>query len=47
MPTWRLITLRGEDRTRLGEALDAVGSVDREPGERNPKPFDAGFGALS
>lgn len=38
---WRLITLRGEDRTRLGEALDAAGSVDREPGERNPKPFRA------
>jgi nitroreductase len=38
---WRLITLRGDDRLRLGEALDAAAGVQREPGEYNPKPFRA------
>ena len=38
---WRLITLRGDDRARLGEALDAAAGVVREPGEVNTKPFRA------
>jgi len=38
---WRLITLRGDDRLRLGEALDAAGGVTREPGEINTKPLRA------
>ena len=38
---WRLILLRGEDRRRLGEALDAAAGTEREPGEVNPKPYRA------
>lgn len=38
---WRLITLRGDDRLRLGEALDAAAGEVREPGEVNPKPLRA------
>ncbi|WP_217134706.1 nitroreductase family protein [Leucobacter chinensis] len=38
---WRLITLRGDDRVRLGEALDAAGGVNRDPGEVNTKPLRA------
>lgn len=38
---WRLITLRGDDRLRLGEALDAADGVSREPGEVNTKPLRA------
>ncbi|MEE6288346.1 nitroreductase family protein [Georgenia sp. MJ173] len=38
---WRLITLRGDDRLRLGEALDAAAGEQRDPGEHNPKPLRA------
>lgn len=38
---WRLITLRGDDRRKLGEALDAAAGTVREPGEVNTKPFRA------
>lgn len=38
---WRLILLRGEDRRRLGEALDAAAGTERERGEVNPKPYRA------
>lgn len=38
---WRLITLRGDDRLRLAEALDEASGEVREPGEVNPKPFRA------
>lgn len=38
---WRLITLRGDDRIRLAEALDEASGEVREPGEINPKPFRA------
>ncbi|MCK6079888.1 nitroreductase family protein [Microbacterium sp. EYE_5] len=38
---WRLLTLRGDDRVRLGEALDAAAGTERGPGERNGKPFRA------
>lgn len=38
---WRLLTLRGEDRRRLGVALDAAAGTEREPGEVNTKPFRA------
>ncbi|MGO1550281.1 MAG: nitroreductase family protein, partial [Nesterenkonia sp.] len=38
---WRLITLRGDDRVRLGEALDAAAGKVREPGESNTKPLRA------
>lgn len=38
---WRLIVLRGDDRMRLAEALDAASGEVREPGEVNPKPFRA------
>jgi nitroreductase len=38
---WRLILLRGDDRRRLGEALDAAAGQVRDPGEHNPKPFRA------
>lgn len=38
---WRLLTLRGDDRLRLGEALDAAAGTEREPGEVNPKPLRA------
>lgn len=36
---WRLLTLRGDDRARLGAALDAAAGVEREAGEINTKPF--------
>ena len=38
---WRLILLRGEDRSVLADALDAAAGVEREAGEVNPKPFRA------
>lgn len=38
---WRLIALRGDDRLRLGEALDAAAGTERAPGEVNPKPLRA------
>lgn len=38
---WRLILLRGEDRRRLGDALDAAAGTVRPAGEVNPKPFRA------
>lgn len=38
---WRLILLRGQDRMRLAEALDAAAGVERAPGEYNSKPFRA------
>ncbi|MBX3094375.1 MAG: nitroreductase family protein [Cryobacterium sp.] len=38
---WRLITLRGDDRMRLAEALDTAAGEVRAPGEFNPKPFRA------
>lgn len=38
---WRFILLRGADRMRLAEALDAAGGVQREPGAHNTKPFRA------
>lgn len=38
---WRLITLRGEDRVRLGDALDAAAGKVREPGDSNDKPLRA------
>ena len=38
---WRLLTLRGEDRARLGAALDAAAGTEREAGEVNTKPFRA------
>ena len=38
---WRLITLRGDDRMRLGEALDAAAGTEREPGDYNTKPLRA------
>ena len=38
---WRLITLRGDDRRVLGEAMDAASGTERAPGEVNPKPFRA------
>ncbi|WP_225210685.1 nitroreductase family protein [Brevibacterium gallinarum] len=37
---WRLLTIRGDDRLRLGAALDAA--AGREPGDKpNPKPLRA------
>ena len=38
---WRSLLLRGDDRLRLGEALDAAAGVKREDGEFNTKPFRA------
>lgn len=38
---WRLILLRGNDRIKLAEALDAAEGVERQPGDYNPKPFRA------
>lgn len=38
---WRLITLRGDDRMRLAEALDAAAGEVRPPGDHNTKPFRA------
>ncbi|MGO3147929.1 MAG: nitroreductase family protein [Leucobacter sp.] len=38
---WRLILLRGDDRIKLGIALDSAAGVERQSGEVNPKPFRA------
>lgn len=38
---WRLLLLRGDDRLRLGEALDTASGTERTPGEVNPKPLRA------
>lgn len=38
---WRLITLRGNDRMKLADALDAAAGETRGPGEYNTKPFRA------
>lgn len=38
---WRLLTLRGEDRVRLGTALDSAAGTERAPGESNLKPLRA------
>ncbi|WP_313404682.1 nitroreductase [Aeromicrobium sp.] len=38
---WRLILLRGDDRMRLAEALDAAAGEVRAPGKHNSKPFRA------
>lgn len=38
---WRLLLLRGDDRLRLGDALDTASGTERAPGEVNPKPLRA------
>ena len=38
---WRLLLLRGDDRLRLGAALDTASGAERAPGEVNPKPLRA------
>ncbi|MEW6931874.1 nitroreductase family protein [Trueperella pyogenes] len=38
---WRLILLRGDDRLKLGRALDAAQGLKRASGEVNPKPLRA------
>lgn len=38
---WRFLILRGDDRHRLGAALDEAAGVDRKPGEVNGKPLRA------
>ncbi|SMX77046.1 nitroreductase family protein [Brevibacterium antiquum] len=38
---WRFIIIRGDDRIRLGEALDDAGEVHRKAGEINAKPLRA------
>lgn len=38
---WRLIIMRGEDRMKFAEALDAAADILREPGTYNTKPFRA------
>lgn len=38
---WRLVLLRGDDRLKLAEALDAADGLERGPGAPNPKPFRA------
>ncbi|WP_209372183.1 nitroreductase family protein [Brevibacterium renqingii] len=38
---WRFLILRGDDRHRLGAALDEAAGVVREPGEVNRKPLRA------
>ncbi len=38
---WRLLTLRGADRGRLGAALDEAAGTERAPGESNLKPLRA------
>lgn len=38
---WRFLILRGDDRIRLGEALDEADGVRRKPGEANTKPLRA------
>lgn len=38
---WRFLILRGDDRIRLGAALDEASGVTRKPGEINEKPLRA------
>ncbi|UVI37057.1 nitroreductase family protein [Brevibacterium spongiae] len=38
---WRFLIIRGDDRHRLGEALDEAAGVSRKPGEVNEKPLRA------
>lgn len=38
---WRFVIIRGDDRNRLGEALDEADDVHRKPGEINEKPLRA------
>lgn len=38
---WRFIIIRGDDRIRLGAALDEAGGVHRKSGEINEKPLRA------
>lgn len=38
---WRLITLRGDARVGLGQALDTATGTERKPGEVNSKPLRA------
>lgn len=38
---WRFIIIRGDDRIRLGAALDEAGDVHRKAGEINEKPLRA------
>src|SRR5699024_2743405 len=38
---WRFLIIRGDDRLRLGEALDEAAGVVRKPGETNTKPLRA------
>ena len=38
---WRFLIIRGDDRYRLGEALDEAAGVVRKPGETNTKPLRA------
>ena len=39
--SWRFLIIRGDDRYRLGEALDEAAGVVRKPGETNTKPLRA------
>ncbi len=38
---WRFLIIRGDDRHRLGDALDEAAGVVRKPGETNTKPLRA------
>ncbi|WP_081770375.1 nitroreductase family protein [Brevibacterium sp. VCM10] len=38
---WRFLIIRGNDRYRLGDALDEAAGVVRKPGETNTKPLRA------
>ena len=38
---WRFLIIRGDDRLRLGEALDEAAGETRRPGEVNTKPLRA------
>ena len=38
---WRFLIIRGDDRLRLGDALDEAAGVVRKPGETNTKPLRA------
>ncbi|RBP63094.1 nitroreductase [Brevibacterium sanguinis] len=38
---WRFLIIRGDDRLRLGEALDQAAGERRRPGEVNEKPLRA------
>ena len=38
---WRFLIIRGNDRHRLGDALDEAAGVVRKPGETNTKPLRA------